>query len=99
MNKLKALYVNNSKRRNMPIKVKETALEPNGKLVRVLLETPEGKEHVKFAKLEHVLDENTFKSLLRSWDGMVTKKEAQEELKGEDIGGILKKRAKIEVKD
>lgn len=83
----------------MSIKVKETALEPNGKLVRVLVETPEGKEHEFFAKLEHVLDENTFKSLLRSWDGMVTKKEAQAELKGEDVEKILKKRAKMKTED
>ena len=67
--------------------------------MRVLVETPEGIEHEFFAKLEHVLDEKIFKSLLSSWDKMVKKQEAQGEMKKEDVDKVLKKRAKMEVKD
>jgi hypothetical protein len=83
----------------MSIKVKETTLEPNGKSVRVIVETPEGNTHEFFAKTEHMLDEKTFENLLRTWDRMVKEKEAQAELKEEDIEKILKKREKMEIKD
>ena len=84
----------------MTIKVKGTPkLEPKGELVRVTVETPEGKEYGFTAKLEHVLDEVIFKSLLHAWDRMVKEKEAQAELKTKDIEKILKKRAKMETKD
>jgi phage baseplate assembly protein W len=83
----------------MPIKVKETKLEPNKKSVRVTLETPEGKEHEYTAKVEHVLDETIFKSLLHTWDRMIKEEEARVELKEDEIEKILKKREKMETKD
>ena len=84
----------------MSIKVKGTpTLESNGKSVRVIVVTPEGNEHEFFAKTEHVLDEEIFASLMRTWDRMVKEKEAQAELKTEDIEKVLKKRAKMESKD
>lgn len=83
----------------MTIKVKGTKLEPKGDSVRVTVETPEGKEYEFMAKTEHVLNDDTFKSLLHTWNRMVAEKEAQAELKTEDIEKVLKKRAKMEVKD
>ena len=83
----------------MPIKVKETKLEPNKKSVRVTLETPEGKEYEYTAKVEHVLDETIFKSLLHTWDRMIREEEARVELKTEDIEKVLKKRAKMTAED
>ena len=84
----------------MTIKVKK--LECEGKegtnIVKVTLEK-EGKEYEYTAKLEHVLDEGIFKNLLHTWDRIVKEKEAQAELKTEDIEKVLKKRAKMEVKD
>jgi hypothetical protein len=82
------------------IKVKGTpTLEPSGKSVRVTLETPEGKEYERTAKLEHVLDEKIFESLLHTWDRMIREEEARVELKEDEIEKILKKRAKMETKD
>ena len=84
----------------MTIKVKGIpTLEPNGKSVSVIVETPEGGTHTFFAKTEHVLDEKKFASLMRTWDRMVKEKEAQGEMKKEDIEKVLKKRAKMETKD
>lgn len=80
----------------MTIKVKGTPkLEPNKKSVRVTLETPEGKEYEYTAKLEHVLDEDTFKRLLRTWDRMIAEEEARPELKDDEVEKILKKREKM----
>lgn len=82
----------------MTIKVKGTPkLEPNKKSVRVTLETPEGKEYEYTAKLEHVLDEDIFKSLLHTWDRMIAEEEARPELKDDEIEKILKKRDKMRV--
>lgn len=84
----------------MAIKVKGTPkLEPKGDSVRVTVETPEGKEYEFTAKTEHMLNDDTFKSLLHTWDRMVKEKEARAELKEGDIEKILKKRAKMKVED
>ena len=84
----------------MTIKVKK--LEREGKegtnIVKVTLEK-EGKEYVYMAKEEHVLDEDKFNNLLQVWARIIREQEAQAELKTEDIEKILKKRAKMEVKD
>lgn len=80
----------------MTVKVKgRPVLEENGKLVRVNLETSEGKEYEFCAKTEHVLDEKVFKSLLGTWDRMIREKEAKGEMSEEDIGKVLKKREKM----
>ena len=77
----------------MSIKVKGVpTLEPSGKSVSVTLETPEGKEYKYTAKLEHVLDERIFKSLLHTWDRMIREEEAREEIKEDEIEQILGKR-------
>ncbi len=82
------------------IKVKGTPTrQSNGKSVCVTLETPEGKEYERFAKLEHVLDEGIFKSLLQTWDRQIKEEEARVELTKEDVEKVLKKRAKMEIKD
>lgn len=67
-------------------------LEPNKKSVRVTLETPEGKEYEYTAKVEHVLDEDIFKSLLRTWGRIIREEEAREELKEDEVRKILGKR-------
>ena len=84
----------------MTIKVKGTPTrQPNGKSVSVILETPDGNEYERFAKIEHVLDEGIFKSLLATWDRQIKEEEAQAELKEEDIEKVLKKRAKMKIED
>lgn len=84
----------------MAIKVKgNLKLEENGKSIKVMVETDEGKEYEFMAKTEHVLDEKIFESLLNTWDKLIKEKEAQAELKEEDVEGILKKRANMKSED
>lgn len=80
----------------MTVKVKGIPeLQSNKKSVRVVLETPAGNEHEFFAKTEDVLDDKRFENFLRTCDRLIKEKEAQADLKEEDIEKILKKRAKM----
>lgn len=84
----------------MAVKVKgNLKLEENGKSIKVMVETDEGKEYEFMAKTEHVLDEKIFESLLNTWDKLIKEKEAQAELKEEDVEEILKKRANMKSED
>lgn len=84
----------------MTSKIKKLELKRAGehKIVEVTLEKG-GKEYAFTAKALHVLDERTFKDLLKIWDEkMIPEREAEKKLTDKEIKVALEKIKKPQVK-